>query len=196
MKSLLVLLLLAASPGLACPTSADLKTGIVVEDDEEFKALYQIRDGQIQRTDFFDTEESWRSTLAFGTFWTKEEMLRGGIHQSDDDMTVTLVDKSAAFSRPSAHLTQTVETQLSFAAESPITETVTHTWAGVGSLSIGDCTFKSISGRIAYQSKGDTYLEIVEFLPALGITLIVGDSISGEKPILYPARKIYVLRDE
>ncbi len=196
MKRLLVPLLLAASPGLACPTSADLKTGIVVEDEEEFKALYQIRDGQIQRTDFFDTEESWRSTLAFGTFWTKEELLRGGIHQPEDDITVTLLEKAATFSRPSANLTQTVETQLSFAAESPITETITHSWAEVDSLSISDCTYKSIAGRISYEAQGDTYLEVVEFLPALGITLIVGDAISGEEPILYPARKIYVLGEE
>jgi hypothetical protein len=196
MKFLILPLALIAGPVLACPTSADLETGIVVEDTEEFKTLYRVVDGQLQRTDFYDTGESWQSDLVFGTFWTNERTLYGGILQPEEDLTVTLEDPSVTFLRPSAGLTQSVGTRVFHADETPYVETITHVWEDLGRMSIGDCTYKSIAGRITYEAFGEPYTDMVQFLPTLGITLIIGDEYPGEEPYFYPAEDIYVLGEK
>ncbi|MEL7115107.1 MAG: hypothetical protein AAGP08_05865 [Pseudomonadota bacterium] len=169
----LLLLPALAQAQEACPTAADLQAGIVFDIGEGEKEVYKdIGNGVIEVT-YSDTEgfES-RTLLGQGVYLLELVDLEDGqpvpISRTTYSHKLTPVDMP----KPSPNSSWTSEV-VSLNDGNLEREVHDHRFGAAGNITLGACTYDKIRVTVHYDD-GDNSVDTLEYLPDLGVGLLVG----------------------
>lgn len=186
---LIILSLAAAVTGgtadAACPTAADLVTGVrVTETDETVHDFRLLGTGEVLETIRFDGEtDSVGNLLALGVYVVGLNVTTNGLPSPREAIIFAYAPSVENLPLPADGLKQTLTTTVSDSYEdSPFTEIQTHVWRADSPLTIGDCVYERITGEVTYTGN-DSHLEEIAWLPDLGLGLLLrySDSASDDR---------------
>lgn len=175
MKSRLLAVLCAvvAGPALAqCPTAADLRSGVrVTESDGTTNVFTAVGDGIVQNDGATTGGYTYRNLLAQGTHLIGLSDTDGGedipntVRRMEYDMAIP------ALPVPAPGMRNTYETVVTV-SDGSYDETQTQVWGQPTRLTIGDCTYDMIPGKLVYTNRDFVVREGLYYLPALEFALL------------------------
>lgn len=175
MRSLAFSAILAApllsSAALACPTGADLATGISIRfDDGALETYTALRDDLVRIEQGYDGEASAVMDLALGVYLLSYMDVVNGSPDTGSRYTISYPGGIGGLQVPAPGQRWTAETVL-MDSTGPYTETMTVAWSQPFEQIIGACSYEAIEALIAYQGD-DFYTEGLVFLPDLGVAYV------------------------
>ncbi|MCF2905421.1 hypothetical protein L0666_10505 [Octadecabacter sp. CECT 8868] len=195
MKYSLIVTLLAAAPALAdCPVAADLETGIrVTESDGTTNTFRLIDDGIVQNDGVATDGYTYRNLLAQGTHLIGLSDTENGNDIPDTVRTMTYAFAPAGMPIPEASSSRSYQTTVT-SPTSVYPETQTQAWGAMTTLTIGDCTYDMIPGKLTYTNTDYVVYEGLYYLPDVGLGLLHSYQIQGDPVDRYQAIKIEALQ--
>jgi len=191
MKSLMILTLCAASPALAdCPVAADLAGGVRVTETTGTINLFTAQpNGRVQNDGTAVNGYLYRNLLVQGTHLAELGDTDGRDYLPDTRRTVTYPRPDAQMPVPTPNTTATYETTITTSGGS-YPETQDQSWGAMTTLTIGDCSYDMIPGKITYTNTDYVVFEGLHYLPALELALLHSYQIEGSAPDIYDAATI------
>lgn len=195
---LLLVLLLAASPTLAaaqtaCPTANDLTQGIRVDRSGGYTEIFRAGgQGIIAVEGTIDRKVEYNLELAAGLQLLSYSGNVGETPDTEGDLTYD-------YGIPHADLPAPVpngrwQSNVTVTAKSgPFSEPQLYAYGPLEQISIGDCPYAMILATIAYQNDAN-YIETVQYLPDLGISILVRQSDDSSAPTEFTIQRIGVVR--
>lgn len=167
LTSCIALIALSAGPALACPTGADMETGVTITfDDGGFETYRQLRDNLVRMERGYDGAQDSVMDLGLGTFVLSYMDAFDGMPDPSSRTTTAYPGGLASLKVPMAGDRWQATTTV-FAGE-PYAEEVSVAWGDERTVQIGACSYTAIDGIIAYESD-TTIVEGIVYLTDLGI---------------------------
>lgn len=185
MKPIVLIALLAGSPAWAtCPVGADLQGGIrVVEGEGAIHIYTPQRNGIVQMETTYSDGYVSRNLLAQGNHVLQLADVEDGMLVPDSILNVGYSTPPATLPVPSPNSVWNTQTIVRGFGDI-YREIQTQTWGDTFNLTIGDCTYEAIEGKLRYQSDDETIDEGVYFIPELGFSLLHSyDDTAGEPDV-------------
>lgn len=176
---------LCAGPALACPTAADLNTGITTIETDGTTSVYRnIEPGIVAQEIDFKDGSFGKNQLAQGVYVLRLAIEDGGVLDLQSIYATTYDRPVTELPLPKPGLTMTMRTTVTTTDDS-YKEQQQHAWGPLETVTIGECAFNGITGTIEYKSGFDPFTETVLYLPDLGIGLLTAYAYEGEAPEIY-----------
>ena len=194
MKYVLIAALTAASPALGeCPVAADLASGVqVTETDGSVNLFTALGDGVVQNDGYSPGGYSFRNVLAQGTHLVELGDTQGEDYVPNSRRTVTYPMAQAEMPIPQTSTSLEFETTITTAGgEYP--EQQIQKWGEASTLTIGECTYDMIPGKVTYTNTNYVVFEGLHYLPDLELSLLHSYQIQGEIASTYTASRIQVV---
>lgn len=196
--ALAVTLLPIFAPNLAgaqstCPTANDLNQGIRVDRSGGYTEIFRAGgQGIIAVEGSIDRKLEYTLELAGGLQLLSYSGNVGETPDTEGDLTYD-------YGLPLADLPLPVpsgrwQSGVTVTAKSgPFTEPQLYAYGPLEQISIGDCSYAMISASIAYQNP-QNYIETVQYLPDLGISVLVRQGDDTSDPTEFTIQRIGVVR--
>ncbi len=169
----------------ACPTGADLASGIrIIDGDGAVEVVQDLGNGVVAQEIDFGGGEIAKNQLIKGVYVSKLTLEVDGVIDLSSLLEVTYDRPPAAMSPPTPGLVNRFQTTVTDTTSSYV-EVQEHRWGEVAPFSIGACTFDSLEGQIRYVSEVSTIVETVRYLPELGIGILTAYAYGDETPEIY-----------
>lgn len=173
MKALILLPLLTATPALAdCATGADLSTGIrMIEGDGTTYILTAQSNGVVRQDAFYSDGYVSRNLLGHGVHVLQLADVEDGAMVPDSILNTAYPMAVADMFVPTSSSNWSAETTIN-AFGYIYAETQSQTWGEAFDMTLGDCTYTALPGKIKYASDGLTIDEGVYYFPDLGVSFL------------------------
>lgn len=186
---------LLPSLGLAqsCPTANDLSQGIRIDRSDGYTEYFRAGgQGIIAVQGFIDRKLEYNLELAAGLQLLSYSGNVGETPDAEGDLTY---DYGAAIDTlPGPVPNGRWQSPVTVTAKSgPFSEPQLYAFGPLEQISIGGCPYAAISATIAYQNDNN-YIEAVQFLPDLGISVLVQQGDDSGAPTVYTIDRIGVAR--
>ena len=190
-----VLFCLAPTLGSAqnCPTAADLDRGIRVDRSGGYSEFFRAGgQGIIAVQGYIDRKYEYDLGLAGGLQLLSYSGNVGETPDPDDGLTYDYGLPVAGLPGPVPNgRWQSAVTVTGIGG--PFSEPQLYAYGPLEQVSIGGCPYAMISATIAYQNDNN-YIETVQFLPDLGISVLVQQGDDSGPPTFYTIGRIGVAR--
>jgi len=195
MRSILLLTCLAASPAFAqCPTEADLTGGILItEMDGTTNQFTGQGNGIVQNDGRAPDGFTYRNRLAQGTHLIELGDTDGRNYINDSRIEVSYPQAAARLPIPTASSRWNVETVVSD-SNGRYPESQTQSWGAMTTLTIGNCSYDMIPGKVSYTNADYVVFEGLYYLPELKFAFLNTYQIKGEDPSVYTPMRIEAVR--
>jgi hypothetical protein len=198
MIKLIVAVVLGLFPGLAmaqtaCPTANDLAQGIRVDRSGGYTEVFRAGgQGIIAVEGFIDRKLEYNLELAGGFQLLSYSGNVGESPVADDGLTYDYGVPHADLPGPVANGRWQSAVTLT-GIDGPYAEPQLYAYGPLEQISIGDCSYAMILVTIAYQNDIN-YIETVQFLPDLGISVLVRQGDDNTEPTEFTIQRIGVAR--
>jgi hypothetical protein len=190
-----VLLCLAPTLGSAqnCPTAADLERGIRVDRSGGYSEFFRAGgQGIIAVQGYIDRKYEYDLELAGGLQLLSYSGNVGETPDTEGDLTYDYGTAISALPGPVPN--GRWQSPVTVTAKSgPFSEPQLYAYGPLEQISIGGCPYAMISATIAYQNDNN-YIETIQFLPDLGISVLVQQGDDSGAPTVYTIDRIGVAR--
>lgn len=190
-----VLFCLAPTLGSAqnCPTADDLARGIRVDRSGGYSEVFRAGgQGIIAVQGYIDRKYEYDLELAGGLQLLSYSGNVGETPQPDDGLTydygLPLADLPGPVPNGRWQSAVTVT-----GIDGPFSEPQLYAYGPQEQISIGGCPYAIISATIAYQNDNN-YIETIQFLPDLGISVLIQQGDDSGPPTVYTIDRIGVAR--
>lgn len=152
-----VIALATASPALACPTTADLKTGILVtETDGATQVFHDVGNNTILQSGSFGPGEHYQNKLVHGVHPLQIANLENGAIDVGSAILTNYGIPLKDIPKPQPNSSVTLDTTVQTATEPTYADKQVHTLTAPSTFDVGGCRYKSVPGRLTYTSDGYT----------------------------------------
>lgn len=183
-----------ASPALACPTAADLPAGIRATQSDGAYEIYQTADAlTVNQTAVFAENERGLNTLIKGVYVARLSFEMDGVLELDSVLATTYSDGPRNLPIPTPSLKQQFQTSVA-SIDGVYSETQNHVWGPMQKVTIGDCTFDAITGRVTYNDGNNRFVETILYLPAVGIGLLTAYDVPDEPAEVFTYIRLEALK--
>lgn len=160
--------LLAPAAALACPTAADLPSGVMIDfDDNTTEHYLGLRDDLVRLERRYDGVTEAVMDLAHGVYVLTYMEIYDGAPDTSTRITTAYPGGLSSLTPPQAGERWEAATVVTN-SDGPYTEQVTVAWSEPTEVQIGDCTYAALEGIIAYVSD-EPLFEGITFLTDLGV---------------------------
>ncbi len=185
MRGLIAICALTAGAASACPTADDLDGGIRVTAADGAVDVYQsMGDGQVAQIIDFGGGEVARNVLTQGVYVSRLAVEVDGVLDLQSVFETSYDRPPTAMAPPEPGLQDRFLTTI-VSVDGTFKETQTHNWGPLAPLQIGDCTYDSIFGTVTYTGGDATILEEIQYVPALGLGLLVSYTYGSDAPEIF-----------
>lgn len=155
-----------------CPTESDLVNGIMVIESDGTEHLFVSASADtvfnfIVTADGYET----RNTLVRGTYVLELVELETGRTVPDTMSRTRYAVPVSSIPTPSANTRGDFQTVVTGYGED-LQEKQSYAWGQEGTITIGECSYTMIPGKIRYENSDYFAIEGLYYLPALGISLL------------------------
>ncbi|MEM7545721.1 MAG: hypothetical protein AAF367_09320 [Pseudomonadota bacterium] len=184
-----ILVAIAATPALACPTRADLEAdGIEVRFADETRVVYTLRDANIIReiSHFPDPSEDFWVDAYLGIYPVADGAMRDGEASREDMVTSRYPETLPDLPRVEPEMEWSgVLTGFDGRGSEVEKTTLAVSIGAKQSVTIGFCTYDAMSAQteFSYSDGGD--MAEFRYLPDLGIAVQIGSGPGGGSPEAY-----------
>ena len=195
MKPHLLIALMLGTPALAeCPTAADLSGGVrVTEDDGTTNTFTLIGDGVVQNDGLAPDGYAYRNLLAKGTHLIGLSDTQNGQDIPDTVRRMQYPVAASDLPVPTPSSRASYDTTVSANGGSYPEEQV-QAWGTMTTLTIGECTYDMIPGKVVYTNDSYVVNEGLHYLPALELALLYSYQIEGDPADIYTPVRIEALQ--
>lgn len=196
MKFLTLIPLLTAAPAFAdCPVAADLAGGIrVTETDGTINLFTAQGNGVVQNDGTAPDGYTYRNVLAQGTHLVELGDTENGQYVNDSRRIITYPMERTVMPLPTPNSRWDVATTVAAMGNDGYPEQQVQGWGAPATLTIGECTYDMIPGKVTYTNSDFVVFEGLHYLPALGLALLHSYQIQGDPADTYTAAKIEAVR--
>ncbi|MDA9207329.1 hypothetical protein N9O61_00445 [Octadecabacter sp.] len=190
MRVFATIALFTASPVLAeCPTASDLANGVqIVEADGTVNLFTALGNGIVKNDGTAPDGYTYRNVLAQGTHLIELGDTENGAYISGSLRVVDYQMQPDQMPIPAPNTTWVVDTIVDNGSE--YDERQTQSWGAITTLSIGECSYEMIPGKVSYINSDYTVFEGLHYLPGLELGILHSYQIQGEPPSHYVATSI------
>lgn len=176
-----------------CPTAVDLTKGIRVDRSGGYSEYFRNgAPGVISVEGFIDRKYEYDLELAGGLQLLSYSGNVGETPEPDDGLTYDYGLPVAGLPGPVPNgRWQSAVTVTGIGG--PFSEPQLYAYGPLQQISIGGCPYAMISATIAYQNDNN-YIETIQFLPDLGISVLVQQGDDSGPPTIYTIDRIGVAR--
>ena len=163
---------LATTAAAACPVNADLSQGIQLTQGDGTVEVFRDRGNNIvEVTGTYPDDFVSRTLLGKGIYVLELIDLVDGKLDPDTRMTFGFPMNAADFPTAQAGGSWTVKT-VGRDIDGTFPETLDMRWGDASQVTYGDCTYDMIPGTLTYQGEDYGHIEVIHYLPALGIGVL------------------------
>lgn len=196
MKKTVIALMLAGSTAHACPTAADLATGIVLFEsgtDNGQQVFSTLSDALVLHASTYPDGFGYRNELVHGTYVSKTASTDNGRVDRYSVLQTNYAQSLASIPVPAVGVRWRASTTIASSDET-YDESQVVNWGNETTYTVGDCTYPMVPGTIRYNSKYGKTLEELYYLPTLGFSLLVGYQTDNGPKDVYGFRDIAAVK--
>ncbi|MEL6958393.1 MAG: hypothetical protein AAGL89_05505 [Pseudomonadota bacterium] len=170
-----------AQGAAACPTAADLASGIIVTEDNGIENLFQsVDDLIVAQSGTLQDGGRFRHLMVHGIHLTEIARADPGESLSKAllfDYDIPLEDLPV----PEPGGQWDLQTFVNVSGDR-FPERYASAWSDLTPMTIGGCTYDVLTGKLAYISADNTLLEVFYYVPELGFGLLETDEPNAVDP--------------